>query len=97
MRRTASNAAQTTVEAGKSTPVFALPVASAAAGLIGGVMLERGLKRRRKVLGISLPRSRDGLVGLTKQIGEAGKQFGRLASEVRTTRKKAEEIGKAIS
>ena len=77
---------------------FAIPVASIAAGAIGGVILDRrGLKRRRKVLGIPLPRSRDGLDGLSKQIGEAGKQFGKLASEVRTTRQKAEEAGKAIS
>jgi hypothetical protein len=72
-----------------------VPVASAAAGVIGGVMLGRGLKRRRKVLGIPLPRN--GFHDLSKQVGEAGKQFGKLASEVRVTRKKAEEVGKAIS
>jgi hypothetical protein len=75
-----------------------MPVASVAVGVIGGVMLDRrGLRRRRKVLGIPLPSSRNGFDGLTKQIGEAGKQFGKLASEVRTTREKAEEVGKAIS
>jgi hypothetical protein len=62
-------------------------------GVLGGVVLGRGLKRRRKVLGIPLPRTN----GLSKQIGEAGKQFGKLASEVRATRQKAEEVGKAIS
>jgi len=73
---------------------FALPVGSAAVGIIGGVVLGRhGLKRRRKVLGIPMPRTN----GLSKQIGEAGKQLGKLASEVRTTREKAEEVGKAIS
>ena len=75
-----------------------MPVATVALGAVGGVLLERrGLKRRRKVLGIPLPRSRNGLDGLTKEIGEAGKQFGKLAREVSTTRKKAEEVGKAIS
>jgi hypothetical protein len=73
-----------------------MPVASAAVGVIGGVVLgRRGLKRQRKILGIPLPRN--GFDGLTRQIGEAGKQFGKLADEVRTTRKKAEEVGKAIS
>jgi hypothetical protein len=56
-------------------------------------MLGRGLKRRRKVLGIPLPKPN----GLSKQVGEAARQFGKLASEVRATREKAEEVGKAIS
>ena len=74
-----------------------MPVASAAVGVIGGVALGRlGRKRRRKVLGIPLPRT-NGFGGLSKQIGEAGKQFGKLATEVRVTREKAEEVGKAIS
>ena len=56
-------------------------------------MLGRGLKRQRKVLGIPVPKTN----GLSKQIGEAGKQLGKLANEVRATREKAEEVGKAIS
>jgi hypothetical protein len=73
-----------------------MPVASAAAGVLGGVILgRRVLRRQRKVLGIPLPR--DGFNGLSKQISEAGKQFGKLANEVRMTREKAEEVGKAIS
>jgi hypothetical protein len=75
-----------------------MPVATAAAGVIGGVVLgRRGLRRRRKVLGIPIPLRRNGIDGLSKQIGEAGKQFGKLATEVRMTREKAEEVGKAIS
>jgi hypothetical protein len=73
---------------------LAVPVGTAAAGILGGVVLGRhGLKRRRKVLGIPVPHTN----GLSKQIGEAGKQLGKLASEVRATREKAEEVGKAIS
>jgi hypothetical protein len=34
---------------------------------------------------------------MTKQIGEAGRQFGKLAGEVRAAREKAEKISKAIS
>jgi len=60
---------------------------------LGGVVLGRGLKRQRKVLGIPVPKTN----GLSKQIGEAGKQLGKLANEVRATREKAEEVGKAIS
>jgi hypothetical protein len=65
--------------------------------MIGGAVLgRRVLTRQRKVLGIPLPRRRD-VDGLTKQVGEAGKQFGKLAREVRITREKAGEVGKAIS
>jgi hypothetical protein len=93
IRRTATSAAQTTGQAGKGAAKFATPVASAAVGVIGGVLLGRGLKRQRKVLGIPVP----GADGLSKQVREAGKQFGKLAKEVRMTREKAEEVGKAIS
>jgi hypothetical protein len=78
----------------RSASSLAVPVGTAAAGILGGVVLGRhGLKRRRKVLGIPIPHTN----GLSKQIGEAGKQLGKLASEVRATREKAEEVGKAIS
>lgn len=69
----------------------------AAAGIAGGVVLGRNaLKRPRKVLGIPLPGQSVGLAGMAKQVNDAGKQFGKLASEVRTAREKAEEIGKAL-
>ena len=100
----ASGVAHSVGEAGKTAAKFvALPMASAAvgaaAGMVGGIVLERrGIKRpRKKVLGVPMPGSRNGLDGLAKEVGKAGKQFGKLATEVRTTREKASEVGKALS
>lgn len=81
-----------------------MPVATGAAGVAGGILLGRtALQRNRKVLGIPLPTKID-LNGVTHQIGEAGKQFGKLAGEVRNVagevraaRQKAEQIGKILS
>jgi hypothetical protein len=73
-----------------------LPAATAALGAAAGVLVERRHRRPRKVLGIPLPGTRNG-GDLAKEIRRAGEQFGHLASEVKTTRKKAEDIGKAIS
>jgi hypothetical protein len=76
----------------------AVPVATAAVGIVGGVVLERRHRRRpRKVLGVPIPGTGKGLDGVAKEIQKAGKQLGNLAIEVQTTRKKAEEVGKAIS
>ncbi|MGI9091119.1 MAG: hypothetical protein ACR2GG_08455, partial [Gemmatimonadaceae bacterium] len=80
----------------------AMPVATATigamAGVAGGVILGRhALKRPRKVLGVPIPGTRVGLTGVAKQVGDAGKQMGKLAGEVRTAREKAEEIGKVLS
>jgi hypothetical protein len=80
-----------------------VPAVTGAAGIAGGVLLGRtALHRDRKLLGISVPDKVD-LAGVTRQIGEAGKQFGRLAgeirniaAEVRNVREKAEQIGKAL-
>ncbi|HEX3509984.1 MAG TPA: hypothetical protein VHT27_02675 [Solirubrobacteraceae bacterium] len=75
----------------------------AAAGIAGGVLLGRtaASKRPRKVLGIKLPTQQktdfSGLSQFAKSVNEAGKQFGKLAGEVREARQKAEEIGKALS
>ncbi|MFZ0383901.1 MAG: hypothetical protein WCD11_28385 [Solirubrobacteraceae bacterium] len=74
-----------------------------AGGIAGGILLGRtGLQRNRKVLGIPVPAKID-LDGVTHQIGEAGKQFGKLAGEIRTVagevrslREKAEQIGKVL-
>jgi hypothetical protein len=75
-----------------------LPVATATLGVAGGVVLGRtALQRTRKVLGIPLPGKKVDLTGVSKQIGEAGRQFGTLAREVRTAREKAEKISRAIS
>ena len=77
----------------------ALPLATAAAGTVAGVLLGRRRRgRSRKVLGVSIPGTGGGGVdALAKSIGEAGKQLGKLADEVRTGREKAEQIGKALS
>lgn len=75
-----------------------MPVVSAAAGVAGGVVLGRtALQRNRKVLGIPMPGSKVDLSDVTKQIGEAGRQFGKLAGEVRAAREKAEKVSRAIS
>jgi len=79
-----------------------IPVATATmgtvAGVAGGIVLGRNaLRRRRKVLGVPIPGTHVGLSGVAKQVTEAGKQFGKLAGEVRTAREKAEEIGKVLS
>jgi hypothetical protein len=66
-------------------------------GAVGGVLLGRtALQRKGKVLGMSLPTKID-LSGVSRQIGEAGRQFGRLATEVRSVREKAEQIGRLLS
>lgn len=70
---------------------------SAAVGLAGGVVLGRtALQRSRKVLGVPVPGKID-LSGVGQQLGEAGRQFGKLASEVRAVREKAEQIGKVLT
>ncbi|HEX5225940.1 MAG TPA: hypothetical protein VFW29_12500 [Solirubrobacteraceae bacterium] len=77
----------------------------AAAGIAGGVLLGRtaAAKKPRKVLGVKLPTQRkadvdfSGLSQFAKSVNQAGKQFGKLAGEVREARQKAEEIGKALS
>jgi hypothetical protein len=67
------------------------------AGAAAGMALAQRGKRRKKVLGVPIPGTANGLSGLASEVRKAGKQFGKLASEVKTTRKKAEEIGKALS
>lgn len=81
-----------------------MPVATGAAGVAGGILLGRNaLQRNRKVLGIPVPSKVD-FNDVTQQIGEAGRQFGKLAGEVRNVagevraaRQKAEQIGKILS
>jgi hypothetical protein len=75
------------------------------AGLVGGVVLGSKFARKpKRVLGVKVPGTGGGIDGLAKQVGKAGKQFGKaskqlgeLTDEVRTTRKKAEQVGKVIS
>jgi hypothetical protein len=87
-------------DAGKTvTRSVAFPVASAMAGAAAGMALaKRQRGRRRTVLGVPIPGTgASGVDGLAKNIGEAGRQVARLADEVSTGRRKAEEIGKALS
>ena len=73
------------------------------AGVVGGAVLGTKLASKpKRVLGVPVPGTgRNSLakqVGKSaKQVGKAGKQAGELAEEVRAARKKAEEVGKAIS
>jgi hypothetical protein len=94
-----SAAANAIGEAGKSvTRSAAFPVATAMAGAAAALALaQRKTRRRKKVLGVEIPGTGSGADGLARNMGEAAKQLARLADEVRTGRKKAEEIGKALS
>jgi hypothetical protein len=76
---------------------------SGAIGIAGGILLGRNaLQRSRKVLGVNVPKKVD-FSGVSQQIGEAGRQFGKLAGEVRnmtgevrSVKEKAEQIGKVL-
>jgi hypothetical protein len=73
-------------------------VAGAAAGVIGGVILGRKGKAPKKVLGVKIPGTGgSGFDGLADNVGNAAKQLGKLASEVREARQRAEKVGKALS
>jgi hypothetical protein len=80
-------------------------VATAAAGLVGGVVLGTRLGGKpKKVLGMKIPGTGAGLNGVAKQVKKTGKQVKKaskqvadLTDEVRSARKKAEDVGKAIS
>jgi hypothetical protein len=72
-------------------------VLGASIGVAGGVLLGRkASQRNRKVLGIPVPNKID-LAGVSKQIGEASRQVGRLAGEVRAVREKAEQVGRSLT
>jgi hypothetical protein len=82
---------------------FGVPAVTGAIGVAGGILLGRSaLQRNRKLLGVPVPSKID-LAGVTQQIGEAGRQFGKLAAEVRSVagevrsvREKAEQIGRVL-
>ena len=84
---------------------MAVGLATGAAGLVGGVLVGTKLKNKpKKVLGMSIPGTGSGLNGVAKQVKKAGKQLkqtskqvSELTDEVRNAKKKAEEVGKAIS
>jgi hypothetical protein len=71
-------------------------VLGATVGVAGGILLGRSRNKTRKLFGIEVPKKID-FSGVSEQIGEAGKQFGRLASEVRTVREKAEQVGRVLT
>jgi hypothetical protein len=79
----------------------AIPAVTGAIGIAGGVLLGRtALQRNRKVLGVTVPGvkvKKVDVTNMTRTIGEAGRQFGKLAGEVKTAREKAEKISRAIS
>jgi hypothetical protein len=76
---------------------FVVPVATATIGVAGGVLLGRnGRAKAKKVLGVEIPSKID-FSGVGEQLGEAGRQFGKLANEVRSVRQKAEQIGRALN
>ncbi len=67
-------------------------------GVAGGVLLSRtALQRNKKILGIPIPGVKVDMSDMSKNIGDAGRAFGKLASEIKSAREKAEKISKAIS
>jgi hypothetical protein len=73
-------------------------VATATIGVAGGVLLGRNARQRsRKLFGIPMPTINVDLADVSQQIGQAGKQLGKLAREVQTVREKAEQVGRAVS
>jgi hypothetical protein len=78
-----------------------VPAVTGAIGVAGGVLLGRSARqRRRKILGIPIPAGGGIKVDLSdigKNVGAAGRQFGKLAREVQTARETAEKVSRAIS
>ncbi len=78
-----------------------VPAVTAAVGLAAGALARPAVAKRlrptRKVMGVSMPSAGPDLTKLSKQVGKAAKQFGRLASEVNQARTQAEKVGKALS
>ena len=74
-----------------------IPAATGAIGVAGGVLLGRSaLQRNRKFLGVPVPKVKIDLADISKQVGDAGRQFGKLAREVQAAREKAEKLGRAL-
>ena len=108
--RSASSRASSPAQAepsrnGSPGAVVITGLATAAAGVVGGVILGKRLSERpRHVLGVRVPGSGAGMNDLVKQVKRsgkhlrtAGKQIADLTEEVRAAREKAEEIGRVIS
>jgi hypothetical protein len=76
----------------------AVPAATAAIGVAGGVALGRAASQRgRELFGVRLPDVNIDFSDAGKQLGEAGRQLGRLVGEIQAVREKAEKIAQAIA
>jgi hypothetical protein len=78
----------------------AAAVGAAAVGVAGGLAL-KGRTRRKKVLGVSLPRSLDvDVKSVSKSVGKASKQLGRtsktVSKDIERVGDQAERIGKIL-
>ena len=74
-----------------------VPALTGAAGVAGGILLGRNATpRRRTLFGVPVPEVRIDLRNVSGSIAEAGRQLGRLASEVHAAREKVEKLGRAI-
>jgi hypothetical protein len=95
-RAPSSNHRSQSDQSGRGTLAsIGIPVVTGAIGVAGGVLLGRtALQRNKKILGVALPTKID-LADVSHQIGEAGRQFGKLAHEVKSVREKAEQVGRA--
>ena len=85
---------------GSHSPIgrVVIPAATAALGVAGGVILGRNASQRKpELFGMRLPNVNIDFADVGKQIGQAGRQLGRLASEIQAAREKAEKVSKAIS
>jgi hypothetical protein len=76
-----------------------VPLVTAALGAAGGVVFGRSKAQRNRTVGpLPIPQKKKiDLGGVAKQVGEAGRQLGKLAREVQAMREKAEQVGRAIS
>ena len=84
---------------GKVAKNVVVPVATAVGAAAAGVVIGRQTRKPRKVLGIKVPQVKVSGTkhDLAKSVGEAGKQLGKIAHEVRVAREKAEQVGKALN
>jgi hypothetical protein len=86
----------------------AVAIGAAAAGVAGGLVLKKSRRRRKRVLGVPLPRS-IGKAGLSdldlqsmaKTVGKASKQLGQtsknVSKDIERVGDQAERVGKILS
>ncbi len=75
-----------------------IPVMTSAIGVAGGILLSgKGLQRRHKILGTSLPNKVDIDLGrASARIGKASRRVGNLAGEMRNVRERTQQLGRAL-